>query len=206
MLQKIFSQEIRFKKDDGSEFEEWEKVTVDSIFDIITPSKVESVTAGKYKVVNMGSITKNGKLITSLSCNYSESILEIGDLIMPKDDIGGGLIIGRTAYINKNNEYVASDHIFVLKINNSTNYSKFFHYQINSSIFRNNLLKTVTGSAQLGLRKYNLLKMNLYLPNSKEQEKIADLLSKHDLLIENSKQKLESTKELKKGLLQKMFV
>ena len=65
---------------------------------------------------------------------YNKNLLNKGDLIMPKDDIGGGLIIGKTAYIDQNNKYILGDHVFCLKSKNIN--SLYLHYLINSSYIK----------------------------------------------------------------------
>ncbi len=35
---------------------------------------------------------------------------------MPKDDIGGGNIIGKTGYIDQNDKYVLGDHVYTLEV------------------------------------------------------------------------------------------
>ncbi|APD51262.1 hypothetical protein AUF42_03555 [Francisella hispaniensis FSC454] len=48
-------------------------------------------------------------------------------------------------------------------------------------------------------------KLNIRIPNPKEQQKIADCLSSVDELIEAQSQKVELLKEHKKGLMQRLF-
>lgn len=48
--------------------------------------------------------------------------------------------------------------------------------------------------------------MYFEIPSFEEQQKIADLLFAIDEVIEIKKQKLETWKNIKKGLLQQMFV
>ena len=49
-------------------------------------------------------------------------------------------------------------------------------------------------------------RLKIYLPCLKEQQKIADFLSSFDKKISTEKDILEYLKEIKKGLLQQMFV
>ena len=88
--------------------EGWRRVRLG---EIVTPftgqSKSKYVTSfGNYFIVDMGAISTDGKLIASKRTNYDKDFLEYGDLVMPKDDIGGGNIIGKVAFIDKNNVIV----------------------------------------------------------------------------------------------------
>ena len=78
-------------------------------------SKSAYISAGgQYWIVDMGSVSTEGKLIVSKATNYSSDFLRSGDLVMPKDDIGGGGIIGRVGYIDSDDVYVLSDHVYRL--------------------------------------------------------------------------------------------
>lgn len=159
---------------------------------------------GNYIVMDMGSVSSEGNIIESKKSNYLNDILQKGDLIMPKDDIGGGLIIAKTAYIPENDKYILGDHVYCLKTKNIN--SLYFHYLINSKNVNKNLKRKVTGSAQLGINSKSVLSQEIFVHNENEQEKIANVLSKIDKKIELENNKFVKLQELKKGLMQSMFV
>jgi type I restriction enzyme S subunit len=70
---------------------------------------------------------------------------------MPKDDIGGGNIIGKVVYIDQDNKYILGDHVYKLTTKNLAVDTLFYSYLINSNIVSSELKKKVAGSAQLGL-------------------------------------------------------
>ncbi len=70
----------------------------------------------------------------------------------------------------------------------------------------NKLLKTAFGSTVKSLRMDNFIECQIFVPRLKEQIKISKFLSSINLKIEKEKEKLYNLKELKKGLIQKMFV
>lgn len=55
------------------------------------------------------------------------------------------------------------------------------------------------------LKPRDFVKMQVYIPSIEEQKRIADLLNKIDIVIARCQTEIEKTKELKRGLLQKMF-
>lgn len=67
-------------------------------------------------------------------------------------------------------------------------------------------MKFDDGVSQTNLRKEEVLRCPLNVPCIEEQQKIADCLSAYDEAIQVKKDKLEVWKEIKKGLLQQMFV
>ena len=159
---------------------------------------------GKYFIMDMGTIDSNGNIIHSKKTNLEKDILTLGDLIMPKDDIGGGLIIGKNAYIPENNKYILGDHVYCLKTFNIN--SLYFHYLINSNYINKNLKKKVTGSAQLGLNSKSVLEQKIFVHNDDMQQKISNLLLSIDKKIQIEISKIELIEKLKKGLMQNMFV
>ncbi len=68
MMQKLFNQQIRFKADDGSEFGEWENISVKEIFDVtrgqvLAVSNTVSVADADYKYPVFSSQTKQKGLM-----------------------------------------------------------------------------------------------------------------------------------------------
>lgn len=69
-----------------------------------------------------------------------------------------------------------------------------------------NLNQYATGQAQPGLSVQVIEKLSIHVPkNEKEQQKIADVLSSVDRLIDSQSEKIEALKEHKKGLMQGLF-
>src|SRR5699024_10215 len=143
-------------------------------------SSIES--NGKYIVMDMGSVSQEGNRLIHKKTNLKRNILLKEDLVMPKDDIGGGHIIGKTAYINQNNRYVLGDHVYGLRFQN--NYGLFMHYCINSKPINKNIRRKATGSAQLGIGGVNVLNTIVVLPSLEEQQKIGEFFKNLDNQIE----------------------
>ena len=67
-------------------------------------------------------------------------------------------------------------------------------------------LHIVQGSAIKGITKDDLLNKKIEVPTCKEQKKISDFLLKLDNLITLHQRKLEKLQQIKKAMLEKMFV
>lgn len=128
--------------------------------------------------MDMGTVSQEGNRIETKKTNIQRDVLKQGDLIMPKDDIGGGLIIGRTAYIPSDNQYVLGDHVYRLRFDNDN--GLFIHYQINSNYVRKQVMPLVTGSAQLGLNSKNIQGVTISLPSYEEQVQIGEFFANLD--------------------------
>ncbi|MFS0558216.1 restriction endonuclease subunit S [Brevibacillus sp. 179-C9.3 HS] len=81
----------------------------------------------------------------------------------------------------------------------------FLMYAINSRYFRKLAEANSTGSTRLRIGLTTLSKLNILYPPIKEQEKIAEILSTVDEQIENTEQRIEKAKDLKRGLMQQLL-
>lgn len=207
VMQKLFSQEVRFKADDGSDFLDWDEKTLGELTNLFVGKSFTSELSenGHYVVMDMGSVSPDGSIIDTKLTDSTRDLLDKDDLIMPKDDIGGGLIIGKTAYIPCDGKYVCGDHVYRLRFGKGVD-GLFMHYDINSTGPQKRLARKVTGSAQLGLNSKNVSSETISIPSLSEQRKIANCLSSIDDVIAKEKAELAKWQELKKGLLQQMFV
>ncbi len=168
-------------------------------------SKADKVDInGNYYIMDMGTVNSDGNILKIKPTFCNLDLLSYGDLVMPKDDIGGGLIIGKTGFIDEDNKYVLGDHVYLLKVNDIN--SLFLHYQINSKYINKQLKRKVTGSAQLGLKSDNILNQEIYIYSEEEQKKIANIFKLIDRKIELETEKIFKLINLKKGLMQNMFV
>ena len=179
----------------------WNCQKLGTITDFVTGKAFSSELSdnGTYIVMDMGSVGKDGNRIETKTTNVERDLLCTNDLIMPKDDIGGGYIIGRTAYIPANEKYVLGDHVYRLRFEKE--YGLFIHYQINSDYIRRQIKPIVTGSAQLGLNAKNLQKINVSIPCFEEQQTIADFLSLVDEVIEANEAEVQNLERQKKVLM-----
>ena len=79
---------------------------------------------------------------------------------------------------------------------------KFFFYNLNRN---KGFLKYNDGVSQTNLRKSEVLGCLLAYPPSKEQQKIADILSEADAKIEKEQTQKTQLETLKKGLMQQLL-
>lgn len=206
VMQQIFSQELRFKDDDGGDFPEWVEHKIGELFyRSAHASKTEHITNdGKYIIVDMGSISREAKLLGTKRTNYTQDFLSTNDLIMAKDDIGGGNIIGRVVLIPENNKYICGDHVYKLTIKRG--YIQYFYYAINSYKVNRSFRQKANGTAQIGISNKTVDEQLVPTPCIKEQIKIANILSAIDDKITATQTQLQAVKQYKQGLLQQMFV
>ena len=208
MMQKLFSQELRFKDENGKEFSKWE---VKSLGDL---TKYYDGTHQTPKYVKEGvpfysveSITGNNFSDTKY---ISEEVFEIESkrVILEKKDILMTRIgdIGTVKYIDW--DVRASFYVSIILIKQSDNINSLYLYQfIKSSFFQKELWKRTIHVAFP--RKINLGEIGncrVKCPSFSEQKKIANFLTALDKKIELVEKEIHLSEQFKKYLLQNLFV
>jgi type I restriction enzyme, S subunit len=188
MMQNLFSQQIRFKADDGSEFGDWEETTLGNI-------KGLSVASGRssYEKLNLAQYPFYGS--TGLIGYANEYDYQGIKILIARVGHNAGYI-----YM-VDGKYSVSDNTLILEIPSTLN-SKF----IRAFLEKFQLNKLVFGTGQPLITGGLLKKVIVPLPCLEEQTKIANFLSSIDQKIEVVAQQIEQAKQWKKGLLQQMFV
>jgi type I restriction enzyme S subunit len=188
--------------------ESWVTKKLGEIFKLSASSSKSSyiVDGGKYIIMDMGAVSSNGIILKTKRTDNNSDLLSYGDLVMPKDDIGGGNIIGKVGFIDKDASYVLGDHVYKLQANISTIDSLYFYYLINSVYVNKYLRSKASGSAQLGLGRKSVLEQELIYPKSiMEQTYAAEIISAMDLAILVLENKLHKLKLQKHGMMQALL-
>ncbi len=190
----------------GKDLKKCPMIALEQIFNIeVVPSKKDVlVEQGKYFVIDMGGVSSSGELIKKKMTDTTEHMLEVNDLIMPKDDIGHGNILGKVAIIDTANKYVLGDHVFRL-CNKSQNNIQFLRILINSPKINRSIKRLGNGTSQIGLRKSDILKHLLPIPDIKEQNKISTEALTWERKIYLLETILSKYELQRKGLIQKLL-
>lgn len=202
LLQKIFSQEIRFKADDGSDFEDWDSVIMEEAFDSISDKNHPDATVLTI-IQGRGTIPRD-ESDRNISYNKNSistyKLVKENDFIMHLRSFEGGLEIATR-------EGVVSPAYTILR-NKVKIAPEFYRYYFRSSSF---IIEKLTGITE-GIRDGRSINMDDFwileipYPSIPEQKKIGEFMSLIDQQIQIEKDKLEAIKQVKKGLLQQMFV
>ena len=211
LMQKIFSQENRFKRDDGTDYPEWKRVTLNDI----VRSNI------RYGIVQPGDFTVDGMILIR-GVDYMKGWNDIGNFFRVSESIeskyrkarvkNGDLLISIVGTPGK--AVIVPDYIKEANITQTTarvplsddQSEIFYQEQINDYRIQKDISKLIKGAAQPGINVEDVKKLKVFQPSYEEQkrlEKMFDTLIKRIISIEKQ---LNLTKELKKGLLQQMFV
>lgn len=189
MMQKLFSQEIRFKADDGSEFGEWEETELGKHCQIKT-GKLDANAMRPNGEFRFYTCAKEFYLIDEYAFDTEALLIS-----------GNGANVGYIHYYK--GKFNAYQRTYVLdQWQQNIIFIQYFLEQF--------LKERIYGEKKEGNTPYIVLstlsEMPLLLPCLEEQTKIANFLSAIDQKIEVVAQQIEQAKTWKKGLLQQMFV
>lgn len=209
LLQQIFSQKIRFRADDGSKFPDWEDTMLS---DILTERKLKST--GNEEVYSV-SVAKG--LVNQIEhlgrCFAAEDtskykVVKPGDVVYTKSPTGDfkwGIV--KQSMINKD---VIVSPLYGIFIPKSYAFGFVLDAYFSSSVRAHNYLITqIRKGAKNTINITNevFLEKEVFLPTSEEEaRKIQAFVELLDKQIQLEKDKLEAIKQVKKGLLQQMFV
>lgn len=206
MMQKLFSQKLRFKDENGNYYPEWEEKKLGEILIKNSRknkgnkiSKVQSIS-NKSGFINQEELFQDRIIASMDKKNYY--IIEKGMFAYNPSRID----VGSLAYKEENELVVISPLYISFKAIREKILDLFLLEWFDSYKFKQQMQKSFEGSVRNTLSYEALSKILILFPSLPEQEKIANFLSSIDRKIELVEEELEKNKEFKKGLLQQMFV
>jgi type I restriction enzyme, S subunit len=202
VMQNIFNQEIRFKKNDGSDFDKWQYKNGDKIFKPITNKNHNSDLPILAISQEFGAIPRemiNYKISVTEKSISTYKVVEEGDFIISLRSFQGGIEYS-------NYKGICSPAYIILRpfIDVNREFYKFYFKTDRYIRLLNRHIEGIRDGKMISYRQFSDIK--LPYPSPEEQTKIADFLSSIDSKIEKVQNQLKQTKEFKKGLLQRMFV
>ncbi len=201
VLQKIFSQQLRFKKENGEDFPDWELKKLREVAEINPANKtlqdmfvyidLESVEAGELKKENT---------ISKLDAPSR------AQRVLLKNDVLFQMVRPyqmNNFHFNRIGNYVASTGYAQIRTKQNSFYLfQYLHFQK----FVDKVIERCTGTSYPAINSTDLANIELSIPSLPEQTKIANFLTALDEKINICGTQIEKTEQWKKGLLQKMFV
>ena len=201
VMQKIFSQEVRFKGAISLHFPDWEKKDFGDIVTKVSSKYDPTTSDTSYPCIELESIVSNeGKLVKMFDSKEQQSIknkFKSGDVLF------GKLRPYLRKFISANFEGVCSTEIWVFRGKKVS--AKYLYYLVQTDKFYK--IANVTFGSKMPRSDWDFVSSFPFeCPCKEEQEKIADFLTAIDRKIEAVARQVDRTEQFKKGLLQKMFV
>ena len=205
VMQKIFSQELRFKNDSGNNYPDWEEKKLGNELEHKSIRNKSNQVDLVLSVSNKkGFISQQeqfrGHLVASKDVtNYK--VVNKGEYAYNPSRIN----VGSIARLDNFEKGIVSPMYVIFRLKNNLN-PFFFDALYSSHRFKYLIKIGCSGSVRDSLNFDDMEKFEVKLPCIEEQKKIADFLSSLDSKIDLVSRKIENTKAFKKGLLQQMFV
>ena len=200
IMQKLFSQQIRFKADDGSEFGEWASEKISKVFTNKSKS-FNPLLNESLPCIELEHLSQNtGQILGTVNSSDQQSTK---NLFEPNSVLYGKLRPYLRKFAKPQFKGVCSSEIWVLtglKISND-----YLFQFVQSEQFTE--LTNIQSGSKMPRADWNVIAdAEIEFPCLGEQTKIANFLSSIDQKIEVVAQQIEQAKQWKKGLLQQMFV
>ncbi|ULW85009.1 restriction endonuclease subunit S [Staphylococcus aureus] len=210
-MQKIFSQELRFKDENGEDYPDWKEkklgdITEQSMYGIgASATRFDS----KNIYIRITDIDEKSRKLNYQNLTTPDELnnkykLKRNDILFARTGASTG-----KSYIHKEEKDIYNYYFagFLIKFEIDEQNNPLFIYQFTLTSKFNKWVKVMSvRSGQPGINSEEYAKLPLVLPNKLEQQKIAEFLDRFDQQIELEKQKIEILQQQKKGLLQSMFI
>ncbi|MFB1551203.1 restriction endonuclease subunit S [Staphylococcus aureus] len=208
-MQKIFSQELRFKDENGNDYPNWEEKKIEDIASQVygggTPNtKIKEFWNGDIPWIQSSDVKVNDLILRQCNKFISKNSIELSSAkLIPANSIAIVTRVGVGKLCLVEFDYATSQDFLSLS---SLKYDKL--YSLYSLLYTmKKISANLQGTSIKGITKKELLDSIIKIPhNLEEQQKIGDLFYKIDKYISFNKCKIEILKSLKQGLLQKIFI
>lgn len=189
MMQKLFSQEIRFKDDNGNDFPEWEEKILGDI---------SKITTGK---LDANAMIPNGEY------RFYTCAKEYYKIDKYAFDCEALLISGNGANVGYIHHYKGKFNAYqrTYVLTDLAQNFEFIKYQLDQFLHIRISREKKEGNTPYIVLS-TLTEMLLKIPIKQEQQKIADFLSAIDESIEKVNEQITQTQSFKKAMLQQLFV
>ncbi|PCF48249.1 restriction endonuclease subunit S [Staphylococcus delphini] len=196
-MQKIFSQELRFKDDNGEEYPEWEEHKLGEVYKVTmgqSPKSINYTDDHSYPVLVQGNADLyKGNIYPRIYTKETTKLVKDGDILLtvraPVGEVG---IAQFEACIGRGVCSIEGD--------------KFIYYHLEYFNLQSKWQKLSQGSTFESISGSEVRNVEVSIPSASEREKISRYFTKIDQLIKRHSQKIDLLKQRKKGFLQKMFV
>lgn len=216
VMQKIFSQEIRFKGAIGSPLPDWERKKLgdiaingfsNGVFN--DPNKV-----GKgYRLINVKDMYEgdyiNVETLSRLLIDEKEFVknqAKYGDIFFTRSSLVKEGIAHSNVLLTNDSDITYDSHLIRFRFDIEENNPQFMAFILKSSIAKKQLVARGKTGTMTTIGQEDISTVKIPIPDKQEQEKIANFLTAINCKIEALSRQIYQTEKFKKGLLQKLFI
>ena len=213
VMKKLFNQEVRFKADDESEFPEWEKKKIGDVFSQIKYKNKDGrnqnviTNSAEFGLINQRDFFDKDIAVDGKTENYT--VIKTGDFVYNPRKSKQAPYGPFNCYKLEENGIVSPLYTCLRPKSNVNDKYLLWYFKSGSwhRFIYENGAQNGARHDRVGMTDSLMQEIPVYLPQAvEEQQKIADCLLSLDDVIAKQKATLVAWEELKKGLLQQMFV
>ena len=211
LMQKLFTQKLRFKSDNGTDFPEWEERKLGEIAIFSKGSgysKSDLVSSGTPVILYGRLYTKYETVISDVDTFVQEkknSVISVGNEIIVPASGETAEDISRASVV-KHNGIILGGDLNIIKVDLNHYIPEFIALCISNGEPKKRMAKLAQGKTIVHLHNSDLQQLIFTIPCKEEQQKIADCLSSLDSLIQTQQKVVTTWQQRKKALLQQMFI
>lgn len=202
---------LRFKADDGNQYPEWEEKRLEEVAVRITRKNKDNCTDIPLTISSLDGLIDQRDFFNKIVASKDMSgyyLLKRGEFAYNKS-YSKGFDFGSIKRLNLYDEGALSTLYICFALNDNED-SDFYQKYFDSLSWYPELQKICAEGARnhglLNVSTNDFFQLKLHVPKSKEEQKeIASLFTELDILIQSAEKELEGYRELKRGMLQKMF-
>nr|WP_269468727.1 restriction endonuclease subunit S [Alteromonas sp. ASW11-130] len=209
VMQKLFSQEIRFKDDNGQAFPDWEMRTLSDIAEPIKRRAPEAIDCVMTISAGQGFLHQKDRFSQVIAGTSLDKYTHIrkGEFSYNRGN-SKSYTYGCIYKLDTEEEalvpYVYRS--FRLKEGNADFYAQLFAFKYLDKQLRRLISSSARMDGLLNIGEKDFYQVRVPFPCLEEQTKIADFLQALDKKLNAVQQQIDLTQTFKKGLLQQMFV
>lgn len=214
VMQQIFSQQIRFKDEDGNAFPEWGNKRLGDLTSKVGSGSTPKGGSDVYVESGITFIRSQNVYGNILDLTDAAFITEDthqkmkGSLVKPLDVLLNitGASIGRSCVVPEQfTEANVNQHVCIIRPKKDLD-PHFLQLFLSGYLGQKAIFQSQAGGGREGLNFVAIRAFKCPYPHLHEQQKIAQFLQSIDNKIETVAEQIEQAKQFKKGLLQQMFV
>lgn len=214
LMQRLFSRSSRFSGEENRKFPDWETRAIGSIgaiFGGLSGKSAGDFGEGSpfvtYRQVFEEPVVNHERCgRVRIGKDERQNRLRSGDVLFTASSETPGEVGFSSVLLEDCPDLFLNSFCFGLRIDQAVLLPDFARYLFRSPAYRRSVIKLAQGTTRYNIGKTEFAKLRLDLPCLTEQRKVADSLMEMDRKIQAVGDQLDRMIEIKKGLLQQMFV
>lgn len=212
VMQKIFTQQIRFKDKNGQNFADWQLQNMGEIFEeVLEKTGNDNITETYSITAGVGFVSQKNKFGRDISGQQIKNYTLLEQNYFAYNKGNSKTYYYGCVYANHEGKPIAVPNVFIsFKIRNTKMAVGYFEQLFMNHYLDKHLREIISSGARmdglLNVNKNDFFKIKVPVPSAPEQQIIAVFLASIDEKITQEQNKLKLAKIFKKSLLQRMFI